>query len=244
MSNGSLILAGGVVSATNISGLLEIAGGGVAGTLTATIALDSTLSSTVSLGGTFTVSVNTGSKAVSDSLVVGGTTVSLNVPAGPFLSIVAVGATLTVANQTLSGNFALQATTTGTGATGVPGAPGTPVAVKLSITNGYLGLGDGQDKFVTLTNVNGDVLLMDGPQGSSTTATTGVAAQLSATVAIQGIPGVSLSGTLALQINTTNTAIDAVFQDPGAPTQTNLVLPQAPPAAVPARLRTRAATFR
>ena len=108
MSNGSLILAGGVVSATSISGLLEVAGGGVAGTLTATIALDSNLSSTVSLGGTFTVSVNTGSKAVSDSLVVGGTTVSLSVPAGPFLSIVATGATLTVAGQTLSGNFALQ----------------------------------------------------------------------------------------------------------------------------------------
>ena len=228
VSNGSLSLAGGVVSATNISGLLEIAGGGVAGTLTATIALDSTLSSSVSLGGTFTVSVNTGSKAVSDSLVVGGTTVSLNVPTGPFLSIVATGATLTVASQTLSGNFALQATTTGTGASGVPGAPGTPIAVKLSIANGYLGLGDGQEKFVTLTNVNGDVLLMDGPQGTSTSATTGVAAQLTATVAIQGIPGVSLSGTLALQINTTGTAINAVFQDPGAPTQTTLALPASP----------------
>ena len=149
-------------------------------------------------------------------------------PAGPFLSIVAVGATLSVPARRCRGNFALEASTTGTGATGVPGAPGTPVAVKLSITNGYLGLGDGQSQVRALTNVNGDVLLMDGPQGSSTTATTGVAAQLSATVAIQGISGVSLSGTLALQINTTNTAIDAVFQDPGAPTQTKLVLPQAP----------------
>ena len=228
VSNGSLSLAGGVVSATNISGLLELASGGVAGTLTATIALGSDLSSSVSLGGTFTVSVNTGSKAVSDSLAVGGTTVVLNVPAGPFLSILATGATLTVLGQTLSGNFSLVQSATGTGPSGVPGAPDTPVAVKLSITNGSLGLGDGQVKFVTLTNINGDLLLMDGPQGTSTTATKGIAAQLSATVAIQGIPGVSLAGTLTLQINTTGTAIDAVFQDPGAPTSTNLTLPASP----------------
>src|SRR5262249_57904865 len=92
VNNGSISLLGGLVSASGISGLLVMAPNELAGSLTATVALDPSLP--VSLVGTFTVAVNTGSHAVSDSLSVGGGTVSLNLPAGPYFQLQATGAKL------------------------------------------------------------------------------------------------------------------------------------------------------
>ena len=220
INGGTLSLAGGAVSVSAISGLLELSRGSIAGTLSASVALSSALTgNAVGLSGTFAVSVNTGAAAVTDSLAVGGTAVAIDVPAGPYMSLQATGATLTVLGQTLSGNFTVRQVTTGPGPDGIPGNADDPQAVEVTITGGSLGLGDGSSDFLSLTAINGDLLLLD------TTGQVGIAGQVSAAVALQGIPGVSLSGALRLEMNTTGTAVTAVFQDAGLPTPSQLSLP-------------------
>ena len=228
ISNGSVSLAG-AISATNISGLMQLSGGAIAGTLTASIALDSHLTG-ISLTGTYTLAVNTGSAAVATSLTVGGQALSLNLPAGPYLSLEATGASLRVLGQTVSGDFTLTQVTTGPGADGIPGNPDDPKAVALAIANGTIGLGDGSVNFLTLSHISGDLLLINIPAGTSpvTPAVRGVAGQLSATVALQNLPGVSLGGTFGLVINSTTQPINAVIPQPGSPTPFALSLVAGP----------------
>ena len=59
----------------------------------------------VSLAAIGTAEVSTLATAVSDSIVVGGESVTLDVPAGPFIRLVAEDARLTVAGNKLSGTF-------------------------------------------------------------------------------------------------------------------------------------------
>ncbi|MFZ0040302.1 MAG: FG-GAP and VCBS repeat-containing protein, partial [Solirubrobacteraceae bacterium] len=217
ITGGSVSLAGGAVSASNISGLLLLSSGSIAGTVSASVSLGAALSSTAALSGVFTVSVNTGSAAVNDSFTVGGQTVSVDLPAGPYMNFQATGATVTVLGQTLTGDFTVRQVTTGPGADGIPGNSDDPQAVEITIANGALGLGDGTANLLTLSNITGDLLVFKAPNA-------GVAGQLSADVALNGIPHVSLSGTLGLQFNTTGFQVTATYQDPGQPTPTSLTI--------------------
>ena len=104
----SLSLGCGAVSVTGASGLLQIGAGGLAGTISGTVALSVP---GVSLGGTYTVSVNTGIAPVSSSVTLGGQTVVLDLPAGPFLRVSGSQTTLTILGQTLTGDFSFQRAT-------------------------------------------------------------------------------------------------------------------------------------
>ena len=101
------------------------------------------------------------------SLTVGGQALSLNLPAGPYLSLEATGATLRALGQTISGDFTLTQVATGPGPDGIPGNQDDPKAVALAIANGSIGLGDGKVNFLTLSQVSGDLLLINIPAGTS-----------------------------------------------------------------------------
>src|SRR5207302_10552457 len=56
----------------------------------------------------FGVSINTTLKSVSEQFNVGGVAQQLTLPAGPYLRVEATGVKLTMAGQTLTGDFALE----------------------------------------------------------------------------------------------------------------------------------------
>ncbi len=185
----------GAVSLSNGTGFFVIAPDGVAGRLQVTAAL--TVPG-VSLGGTFELELNTTAAAVAQTLQVGTGTVSLALPAGPYLRVAGTGVSLIVAGQTLSGDFSFERVTTTSG----------QQRVRIAATNVALSIGDGTKTFVQLTNGEGLFLL------SGTT----VAARVSATAVLQNIPAVSFSGTLAFELNTSLTEdVDEEFVVAGLP---------------------------
>ena len=193
-ANVSLSLAG-AVNLSNGSGLFVIAPDGIAGRIGATVGL---AVPSVSLGGAFELELNTTAAAVSQTMQVGNGTVSLALPAGPYLRVAGTGVSLTVAGQTLSGDFAFERVTTTSGLQ----------RVRIAATNVALSLGDGTKTYVALSDGEGLFLL----SGST------VAARVSATAVLQNIPAVSFSGTLAFELNTSLTEdVDEEFVVGGLP---------------------------
>ena len=73
-------------------------------------------------------------------MTVGGQTVSLNLPPGPYLELSATGAQLTILGQTLSGDFAYTMTHSGSSS-----------VTELTAANVTLSLGAGATQFASLT---------------------------------------------------------------------------------------------
>ncbi|HSF99150.1 MAG TPA: VCBS repeat-containing protein, partial [Ornithinibacter sp.] len=144
------------------------------------------------------------------SLVVGGTVVAIDVPAGPYLRLAGDDVVLVVAGQRVSADVALERVTTGAGP-----------RVRIAATDVSLALGDGTRNILTLTD--GEALFVTG--------TSGIAGRVGGTVTLQNVPGVSLAGTLALEVNTTNALVNEVFVVGGVSTTLELA------ASVPLRVR-------
>ena len=92
--------------------------------------------------------MNTGVAAIANSYQVGGTMVSINVPAGPTFAVQATNASVTVAGVTLTGSVAFEQTEIGT-------APTQSSGLLLAISNASLAFGDGTENFLNVTNING-----------------------------------------------------------------------------------------
>ncbi len=172
------------VSVTNGHGYLVITSAGIAGSLSATVALNVP---GVSFSGTFGISLNQTSMAVNETLTLGTQTVNLTEPAGPFLQVSGQGLTLNIAGQTLTGNFAFEQVTDAS----------HNQVIRLAASNVSLNLGNGTTNFVQVTNGQGSFLL----------TSAGFAGQLSATVVIN-IPGVTVTGTFGVAINNTTAAVN------------------------------------
>src|SRR6185436_14589989 len=95
-----------IVNVTNGSGLFIITGAGFAGKASATVS--ATAGTGVTLGGTYSLQINTIPDAIAQNVTFGATTNALTLPTGPYLRISGTGATLTVAGQTLTGNFTFE----------------------------------------------------------------------------------------------------------------------------------------
>src|SRR5690606_6595469 len=116
-STGSVTTAVGIADATvtlggsdvmsGVTGALLITPDGLAGTLRGSVSLTELLPAGVGLSGTFAVVINQQEQGLSETIVVAGTPVVIDVPAGPFIGISATGATLTVAGQVLTGDLSL-----------------------------------------------------------------------------------------------------------------------------------------
>ncbi len=182
-SNVSFSLTDGtnnLVNVTNGQGFLIINSmGGLAGSLTATVA---SAVPSVSLSGTFTVSFNTTGAPVNESLQVGADTITLNLPAGTFVRVTGTNLVLTVAGQTLMGNFTFEQQNTASVQT-----------VTITFANAGLALTAGGSALVTVSNAAGTFQL----------TTAGLVGQALATVTVAPSTGISLGGTFALAINTT-----------------------------------------
>ncbi len=167
------------------SGVFLIQPTGIAGQLQGTVQLPSNLP--FSLQGTFGFAINRTTVLVNESVTVGGQTLTLNLPVGPFTRIAGTGVRLVVAGQTLSGDFAIE----------LSGTTKLITAKNVSIS-----LGDGTTDVVRVTNGSGSFLI--DPPGHP-----GIAGKLAATVALN-IPGITLEGTLFLELNTTNAAVNGL----------------------------------
>ena len=195
VSLGFATTAGYGVSLSQGSGILVVTGTGIAGRLTGVVGV--TLPAGVSATGTLTVAVNTGTAAVSSSIVVGASTQVIDVPGGPYLRFEATGLVLTVAGQQLSGDFSFEKVTTDAGAT-LTRIAATHVTASLG---GMLRLTDGTA-----------LILLTG---------TGLAGSIGGTVALT-VPGVAVAGSLTLQLNTTGGDVDETFRVAGVPTNLTL----------------------
>src|SRR5262249_50600461 len=114
-------------------------------------------------------------------------TQTINLPGGPFAQVVGTGVTLTVFNQSLTGNFAFQQMKNGTGQT----------VTVLTADHVTLDLG-GSSALVHVTNGHGHLLV----------TADGIAGSLSATVTLN-LPGsASFEGTFGITLNNTHKQID------------------------------------
>src|SRR5262249_13930155 len=132
-----------IVSVTGAQGALLMTPAGLAGQLSnASIALNVP---GVSFSGTFSIAVNATTDPVDRQFTVGTSTVTLNLPAGPFLSVKADNVNLSVAGQTLAGSFALEQVT----------QTGGSKITRVAVSNATLQLGDGTTNYVSVTNGRG-----------------------------------------------------------------------------------------
>ena len=163
----------------NVTGALVVLPTGIAAQVSGSINLAGVLPASVTVQGSFSLSINRTGAAVSETLTLGGTTVSVDVPAGPFVRVAATGVTLSIAGQTLTADVAFQQNGT--------------TSLLLVVKNLTLRLG-GDTPVLSITNGSG-VLQVTG------TTTKVLAGRIAGTVALT-VPGVTLSGTLGLDIST------------------------------------------
>ena len=181
---GGIVSLGGSQLVTGVQGALVVipgATGGIAASLSGTVDLSSVLPSSVQVSGTFAVAINQTSARVSENVTVGSTVVVLDLVAGPYVSVSATGAVLTIAGQTLSGDLSFTRAMDGS----------TPRTV-LALNHLALSLGGGA---VTLSEGHGALVI----SGSGDAGT--LAGKLTGTIAVT-VPGVAVSGTVALEIYT------------------------------------------
>ena len=190
-----LRLAGG-------SGAFVITSAGLAGRLGGQVALN--VPAAVSFTGTLTVAVNTTFTAVTQDVEVGGATVSLSLPAGPYLRFEGTGLAVDVLGQRLTGDFAFEQATD-LGADKVPGGGNDTATVKVAAANVSLTIG-GSTPIVSVTQGTATFLLTTG----------GLAGRVQGNLAV-ALPQVSLSGNLAVEVNTTGAAVDTTLQVGSAP---------------------------
>ena len=203
VSNATASLGGGIAVLSNGSGALLVSGSGVAASFTGTFAINVP---GVSISGTLAIQVNSTSANVSATFAVGATTTTLTLsgaPAGsstaaPYVQVSGTGLTLSADGQTLAGDFTF---TSGSG------------AVTITLANVTLGLGNGNTNFVNVSNGGGSLTLVG--SSSSNGNQGGIYGEFGASVAID-VPGVSFSGTLQVEFNTTGA---------GQPVGTNPSLP-------------------
>ena len=168
------------------SGLFVVTPGGLAGRVSATVALNVP---GVAFTGAFVIEVNNTTAAVAETFTVGATSATLTLPAGPYLRVSGTGVQLSVAGQTLTGNFALEQLTQN----------GQKI-VRVAASGVSLALGDGTTNLLNVTGGTGQFLL----NGQ------GMAGRFTATAALN-VPGVTLGGTFAVEFNNTPDPVHETF---------------------------------
>ncbi len=163
-------------------GLLLLLPGGVAAQVSGEVLLGNLIPG-VALQGTFGLAINRTNARATESVTVGGRTLSIDLPAGPYVRIFGSNVQLAVMGQTLSGDFSVEQNA------------GTTRIVASNVT---LRLTAGTTELLSITN--GAATFLVGSGG-------GIAGTLSGTVTLN-IPGVTFGGTLRLELNTGTAAVD------------------------------------
>jgi hypothetical protein len=179
--------AGGTdyVNLTNGSGSFVLSTEGLFGSLSATVTVTNLPG--VGFAGTFGLDVNTTGSAVNESFTADGKAVSIVLPSGPYIRIDGTDLALTLMGQTLSGDLAFEK---------VSDEKGVSI-IRLGATNIRFSISDGATDLVSLTNGQGSMIL----------TAQGLAGELTGSVAV-AVPGLTVSGSLTLQVNQTGSAVD------------------------------------
>src|SRR5206468_10983824 len=170
--------AGDLLTVSDASGAIFVMPASVFGGFTVAVALNVP---GISFSGTLKFQLNTGPMAVHETLRVGVVPVQVQLPQGPYLRVAGTGVGVTVVGQTLSGDFAFERTLDA----------GGHAIVRLHASNVSAGLGGNGTPVLALTGGSGNLVV----------TSAGTAGQLSGSVVLN-VPGVSLSGTIALLVNT------------------------------------------
>ncbi|HEX5858381.1 MAG TPA: hypothetical protein VFY91_09765, partial [Microbacterium sp.] len=142
--------------------------------------------------------------AVDETFSVGGQSLTLSLPKGPYLKVSATGLSLLIGGQRLTADVSYEKATTSLGADGaLDAAPGgdDTVSTKIRFANVGLRLGTPDRDIVIVRDGSGgfDIIAKSGSTPG------GIAGRIEATVELL-IPGVTFTGTLEVRINTTTLA--------------------------------------
>ena len=200
-----------LLSVTNGSGGLIVQDNGksgadreiaAAGKLTATVSIGSA-GADVRVSGTFSLEANTNDESVNETVeVTDEDGVELDLPAGPYLRVQASNVDLTVLEQTLTGDFAVEIKRDENGVN----------TLQVGANNVSLTVSQNGTQLLSVTNGSGGLIVQDnGKSGADREIS--VAAQLTATLST-GTPDsdVQLTGTAILEINSADEAVTATIQ--------------------------------
>ena len=126
--------------------------------------------------------------AVDEQFQINGVTETLSLPAGHYITVALTGLAITIAGQSVTGDFSVSQFTK----LGPNNKLTADTRTRITIANLALRIGTDQRDFVTVSNGNG-VLELTSP---------GVFGHIGATVAVN-IPGITVGGTFDVRINTT-----------------------------------------
>ena len=152
----------------------------MAGSLTVS-SFEFTLPGITVTGGTISVAINTTSAAVTETVLVGGTPVVLNLPAGPTVTVRAIGVALAFGGHTLTGDFLFDQRS------GVTRIAVANLGVAVTVGGNGATLSEGEGAFILTA--------------------AGLAGQASGKLNVQAGP-IAAGGRALLRINTTDTTID------------------------------------
>ena len=164
-----------VLALTDGAGSFVISTDGLAGRISGSVAL--TVPG-VDFGVTLTVELNTTDALVDETFTVGGVETELNLEAGDYVRVVGTGVSLEVLGQRLSGDFTFEQ------------SGGT---VSFTVDDFALVFGDGSNDLITVSQGTASFVINDA----------GIDGTVSSTVTAN-IPGVTLGGTLTVEVDTTN----------------------------------------
>ena len=157
----------------------------------ASVSVDADLAEDLEFAGTFTLAVNTLEQSVNEHLNVGAVSVSLILPAGPYIRLSGNSVTLRVGQQSLSGNFSLEC---------LVDKDSTLIRGGMSGVNVFLGTGAGTDdeQGFRISEGRGAMLITDA----------GVALEAGGAIALVGFEGLSLTAEqMTVQVNTMSEAV-------------------------------------
>ncbi|MDC0296391.1 hypothetical protein OAK95_01935, partial [Akkermansiaceae bacterium] len=147
----------------------------------------------------FEVVVNTTKAMVRETISLSGEDLILDLPAGPYFRIAAIGAELAIADQSLAADVFFQQST-------VNGKTETRVV----ITNASLQLGSVNDPFVKLSDGRG-ILLIKSFGDNAEEMSSGLVGTLSGSFVVN-IPSVTFTGDLGIEINQTPAEVNEIFE--------------------------------
>ncbi|MGC8989313.1 MAG: hypothetical protein ACP5MD_04250, partial [Verrucomicrobiia bacterium] len=176
--------ANNLLSVTGGSGAFIITASSLAGTAGATVTLNVP---GVTAGGAFAVSINNSASSVSETVSVGASTVTIDLPAGPYLRVSGSGVSLGFLGATLTGNFTFEQRTSQSGSRMI-----TVTASSVSFNFGT--------SLLTADNGSGFFAINDA----------GIAGKGSITVHVNAF-GTGFSHTFDWAFNTTGSPINQVF---------------------------------
>jgi hypothetical protein len=157
---------------------------GLAGNLS--VDIQSITIANFSLTGALKLQLNTTTTAVQTSLVVGGQTLSLDVPPGPYIRLAGIGIQATIGGNTISGNFFFDQRHN----------ENNDAITRLAISNGQVTVAGN-----TLNHLEGGLVIKP----------TGIAGVITGDISLGGA-GVTVGGSGGFRINNTGGAVDVIIK--------------------------------